>query len=94
MIGSPNTSVRLLQVTDPHLFGDEARTIYGVTTAVSLRKVLAEGSAPGTPWPDAILVTGDIADSGGSVQGPQIARSRRPNWSSCVRWRTDDVNRP
>ncbi len=27
MIGPPDTTVRLLQVTDPHLFGDEARTI-------------------------------------------------------------------
>ena len=62
MIGSPGTSVRLLQVTDPHLFGDEARKIYGVTTAVLLRKVLAEAFAPGTPRPAAILVTGDIAD--------------------------------
>ena len=33
MIGSPGNSVRLLQVADPHLFGDEARKIYGVTTA-------------------------------------------------------------
>ena len=53
MIGSPDTSVRLLQVTDPHLFGDETRKIYGVTTAVSLRKVLAEAFAPGTPRPAA-----------------------------------------
>ena len=53
MIGSPSRlPVRLLQVTDPHLFGDESRTIYGVTTAVSLRKVLAEAFAPGTPRPD------------------------------------------
>ena len=62
MIGSPTAPVRLLQVTDPHLFGDESRTIYGVQTAVSLRAVLAEALAPGVPLPQAILVTGDIAD--------------------------------
>jgi len=59
---SPESDVRLLQVTDPHLFGDETRTIYGVQTAVSLRRVLQEAFAAGTRRPDAILVTGDIAD--------------------------------
>ncbi|HXW09531.1 MAG TPA: metallophosphoesterase [Steroidobacteraceae bacterium] len=62
MIGSPTAPVRLLHVTDPHLFGDESRTIYGVQTATSLRAVLAEALAPGAPRPHAILVTGDIAD--------------------------------
>lgn len=62
MIGSPDVPVRLLQVTDPHLFGDESRTIYGVQTAVSFRRVLQEAFARGTPRPQAILVTGDIAD--------------------------------
>ena len=62
MIGSPTAAVRLLHVTDPHLFADESRTIYGVQTAVSFRAVLAEALAPAAPRPDAIVVTGDIAD--------------------------------
>jgi Icc protein len=78
MIGSPSTSVRLLQVTDPHLFGDEARKIYGVTTAVSLRKVLAEAFAPGTPRPAAILVTGDIADDHSAAAYDNFRRALRP----------------
>ncbi len=78
MAGSPLTPVRLLQVTDPHLFGDESQTIYGVTTAVSFRKVLAEAFAPGTPRPDAILVTGDIADDHTAAAYANFRRALQP----------------
>lgn len=78
MAGSPHTPVRLLQVTDPHLFGDESQTIYGVTTAVSFRKVLAEAFAPGTPRPDAILVTGDIADDHTAAAYANFRRALQP----------------
>lgn len=54
--------VRLLQVTDPHLFGDPEREIYDVRTAESLRRVLAEALGGGAAPPEAILVTGDIGD--------------------------------
>jgi 3',5'-cyclic-AMP phosphodiesterase len=70
--------VRLLQVTDPHLFGDESQTIYGVTTAVSFRKVLAQALAPGTPRPDAILVTGDIADDHTAAAYANFRRALQP----------------
>lgn len=56
--------VTLLHLSDPHLFADETRELYGVVTAetfaVTLKSALA--SAPGTL--DAIVVTGDIADDG------------------------------
>jgi Icc protein len=78
MAVSSNAPVRLLQVTDPHLFGDEAQTIYGVTTAVSFRKVLAEAFAPGTPRPDAILVTGDIADDHTAAAYANFRRAVQP----------------
>lgn len=55
-------SIRLLQVTDPHLFGDPEREIYDVRTAESLRRVLAEALGGGGALPDAIVVTGDIGD--------------------------------
>jgi Icc protein len=55
-------TVRLLQVTDPHLFADPTRRIYGVNTAQSFRSVLADALGGGVPPPDAILVTGDIGD--------------------------------
>lgn len=54
-------TVQLLQVTDPHLFGDPATELYGVNTAESLRLTLAAALAGG-PTPDAVLVTGDIGD--------------------------------
>jgi len=55
-------TLRLLQITDPHLYGDASRSIYGVNTAVSLRKVLREAMGEGKEPPDAVLATGDIAD--------------------------------
>lgn len=59
---SPVRPPRLLHVTDPHLFEDEAGEIYGVTTANTFRAVLAAAldSPPGPV--DAVLVTGDIAE--------------------------------
>jgi Icc protein len=54
--------VHLLHLTDPHLFADEAREIYGVNTARSLRRVLHEALAGNRPRPQAIVVTGDIGD--------------------------------
>jgi Icc protein len=54
-------TVQLLQVTDPHLFGDPATALYGVNTAESLRLTLAAALAD-EPAPDAVLVTGDIGD--------------------------------
>jgi Icc protein len=53
--------VRLLHLTDPHLLGDESLEIYDVNTALSLRRVLRQAGAEPAP-PDAILVTGDVAD--------------------------------
>ncbi len=49
-------------MTDPHLFADPTRKIYGVNTAQSFRSVLADALGGGVPPPDAILVTGDIGD--------------------------------
>ena len=54
-------TVQLLQLTDPHLFGDPATELYGVNTSESLRLTLAAALADG-PAPDAILATGDIGD--------------------------------
>jgi Icc protein len=56
--------VRLLQLTDPHLFEDESRELYGVNTAASFRATLAKALAVAPGPLDAILVTGDIAEDG------------------------------
>jgi len=59
---SSSRITRLLHLTDPHLYGDESRRIYGVNTASSFRSVLREAMGSGMAPPDAIVVTGDIAD--------------------------------
>jgi Icc protein len=53
--------VQLLQVTDTHLFADESTEIYDTNTAASLRAALRAALAGGRR-PDAVLVTGDVAD--------------------------------
>jgi 3',5'-cyclic-AMP phosphodiesterase len=60
------TVLRLVQFTDPHLYGDEAATLRGIATLPALKAALEDARA--TAWPpDAILVTGDIVqdDPGG-----------------------------
>lgn len=54
--------VRLLQLSDPHLFADESRELYGVNTAATFRATLAHALAVAPGPLDAILVTGDIAE--------------------------------
>lgn len=54
--------IRLLHLTDLHLLGDESGEIYDVNTALSLRRVLQQARSESGWPPDAILVTGDIAD--------------------------------
>jgi Icc protein len=56
--------IRLLQLTDPHLYEDASRELYGINTAASFAAALARALAA-TPAPaDALLVTGDIAEDG------------------------------
>ncbi|HVO46048.1 MAG TPA: metallophosphoesterase [Steroidobacteraceae bacterium] len=60
--------LRLIQFTDPHLYGNEAETLRGIATLPALKAALADAQAAGWP-PDAVLVTGDIVqdDPGGYV---------------------------
>jgi len=51
--------LRLIQFTDPHLYGDETESLRGVTTLPALKAAL--GHAQSSDWPpNALLVTGDI----------------------------------
>jgi Icc protein len=54
-------AVQLLHLTDPHLFADQARRLYGLNTAESLRLTVQAALSEG-PAPDAVVVTGDIGD--------------------------------
>ncbi|KDM92440.1 3',5'-cyclic-AMP phosphodiesterase [Photobacterium galatheae] len=53
-------SVLLLQLTDTHLFADEAGSLLGVATKDSFHAVLDEVAAQSRPF-DAIIATGDIS---------------------------------
>jgi len=51
--------LRLVQFTDPHLYGSETESLRGVQTFAALSRTLA--NAQRSAWPvDAVLVTGDI----------------------------------
>jgi 3',5'-cyclic-AMP phosphodiesterase len=60
------SSIRVIQFTDPHLFGNAAETLRGVNTLESLERTLADASGH-LAIADAILVTGDLVqdDAGG-----------------------------
>ena len=51
--------VRLIQFTDPHLYGGEQETLRGVATLPALQAALAHARAHDWP-PQALLVTGDL----------------------------------
>lgn len=56
--------LRLLHLTDPHLFADEDGEIYGVRTAKTFATTLQHALMTASKDIDAILVTGDIAEDG------------------------------
>jgi Icc protein len=62
------SDVRILQITDPHLFADPKGRLRGVETLSSLRHVLAHALRR-RPSVDAVLCTGDVVndDAGGYV---------------------------
>jgi Icc protein len=61
-----NSILKLLQLTDPHLYGDPERSLRGVPTLPALRQTLAAARADLRDC-DAILATGDLVqdDPGG-----------------------------
>lgn len=60
------SAIRVIQFTDPHLFGDTAGTLRGINTLESLERTLADASGH-LAIADAVLVTGDLVqdDAGG-----------------------------
>jgi Icc protein len=57
-------TVRLLQLSDPHLFADETRELYGVNTAATFHATLTRALKERSDPLDAILVSGDVAEDG------------------------------
>ena len=60
MNNSPELTI--LQVTDLHLFAEPGRVLLGVTTDASLKEVLSQAFSERAP--DAVLITGDVAQDG------------------------------
>jgi Icc protein len=60
------SAIRVIQFTDPHLFGNPAETLRGVNTLETLERTLADASGH-ISIADAVLVTGDLVqdDAGG-----------------------------
>jgi len=61
---SADRPVRLLHLTDPHLFADDGRELYGMKTAASFAATLHRALESPPDRVDAVVVTGDIADDG------------------------------
>jgi Icc protein len=56
------TGISVLHITDLHVFAEQGRELLGVVTDTSLEAVLDLALAEATP--DALLVTGDVAEDG------------------------------
>ena len=56
-------SIKVLQLTDCHLFADPAQALKGVNTEQSFKQVLAQ-VAQAVQQPDLVLLTGDLAERG------------------------------
>jgi 3',5'-cyclic-AMP phosphodiesterase len=59
------SAIRVVQFTDPHLFGDIHATLRGVNTYETLERTLADASGH-LAMADAILVTGDLVQDDAS----------------------------
>jgi Icc protein len=59
--------LRLIQFTDPHLYGSETETLRGIATLPALKAALADAQQSSAWPPEVVLVTGDLVqdDPGG-----------------------------
>ena len=72
--GLPASAVRLVQITDTHLYADTAGTLLGVNTLESLDAVVTLVKAEALPA-HALLATGDLVHDG-SAAGYRLLRDR------------------
>ena len=54
------SGLRLIQFTDPHLYGSETETLRGIATLPALKAALADAQQSAAWPPDVVLVTGDL----------------------------------
>lgn len=72
---SSGRELRLLQITDCHLYGDETRTLLGVNTRESFQQVLSSTCQYEKPQPDLIVCTGDLVHDGSEAGYGYLADS-------------------
>lgn len=69
--------LRLVQITDTHLFADPSDTLKGVATQASLDTVI-DTCRIEHPTPDLILLTGDLSQDGSNATYRRIAHACEP----------------
>ena len=86
-----NSEIRLLQLSDPHLFGRADRALRGVVTRASLQAVLRHARAH--HWDaDALLLTGDLVNddaAGYAAVRELLGNLGKPVW--CLPGNHDDI---
>jgi len=86
-----NSEIRLLQLSDPHLFGRADRALRGVVTRTSLQAVLRHARAH--HWDaDALLLTGDLVNdeaAGYATVRELLGNLGKPLW--CLPGNHDDI---
>jgi Icc protein len=85
-----NSEVRLLQISDPHLFADPNGELRGVNTLESLQRVLSAVRARGLGF-DAVLCSGDLVNdepAGYAHFARELSRLGKPVY--CVPGNHDD----
>lgn len=78
--------LRLIQITDLHLFGDPSGKLLGVTTRLSFESVLARalgGAGGGPPPPDALALTGDLVHDESPEGYAYLGRALRSTGLPC-----------
>lgn len=65
-LNKPNQAIRLLHITDTHLFADQKECLLGIPTLESFQAVITEIGAKNIQF-DAIIATGDISQDHSST---------------------------
>ncbi len=73
LVVADTDAIRLVQVTDPHLYQDADGKLLGLTTAESFTAVIDSVSLL-NPTPDFMLVTGDISQDGSAASYQRLCR--------------------
>lgn len=77
--------MRLLQITDTHLFGDQKGKLLGINTQHSFRAVLEQSSSENKK-PDIVLLTGDLSQDYSIKAYKRIAANVSEAFSCPIYW--------